>query len=376
MRKSYIIDKQTIESLYLDKHMTLKQTSEHLSITISKLRTLIRNYDIPTRNPLEASKYASHKTNEQHHGWIVVEPELLWSLYWGNEYSMKEIAEIFDCSIYVINNRMIKYEIDKKDMHEIVRKYAFTEEVIERRRKSRINNLKGTVDYKIGKKTNPEEIRRLYWDEKKSMVQIAEMYRISTSGIKAYMKKHGIQVRNHSESSKGNKNCFGRKLSKEHVEQIRQRSIGMHPSEETRKKMALAKKLNPPKNLYKVGHIQPKGIDNPRWIKDRTKLKGSEDSKLSRSEEWKQWKSYILKRDSYTCQLCEDKNQKGRGGKVIFHCHHIFPKSEYPDLVFDVCNGIILCDKCHSSIRHREWEYSDCFLLIAQINDGIYKTKQ
>ena len=33
-------------------------------------------------------------------------------------------------------------------------------------------------------------------------------------------------------------------------------------------------------------------------------------------------------------------------------CHHIYPKSLFPDIAYDIVNGISLCQRCHKPICH------------------------
>lgn len=72
--------------------------------------------------------------------------------------------------------------------------------------------------------------------------------------------------------------------------------------------------------------------------------KGGKTSKerkmLMGRQEYKQWRSNVLERDSWTCQTC------GIRG-VELHSHHIKEWSEYPDLRYDVENGVTLCRPCH-----------------------------
>ena len=66
-----------------------------------------------------------------------------------------------------------------------------------------------------------------------------------------------------------------------------------------------------------------------------------EDVKSIRaSKEYYQWRKAVYERDHYTCQNC------GKvGGKL--NAHHIKPFKRFPELRFDVNNGITLCFECH-----------------------------
>ena len=48
----------------------------------------------------------------------------------------------------------------------------------------------------------------------------------------------------------------------------------------------------------------------------------------------------MFARDGYTCQACEKKG-------IRVEAHHIKEQSNYPELRFDVNNGITLCRDCH-----------------------------
>jgi len=80
-----------------------------------------------------------------------------------------------------------------------------------------------------------------------------------------------------------------------------------------------------------------RGIEHPRYIKDRSKLKAKRPP-----FENKQWTKQVFERDNYTCQFC-----KKRGGKL--QADHIKPYSKFPEIRWDLDNGRTLCIPCHKT---------------------------
>ena len=54
----------------------------------------------------------------------------------------------------------------------------------------------------------------------------------------------------------------------------------------------------------------------------------------------------VLKRDNYTCQVCERKN-------IELHTHHIKPFKYYPADRLKLSNGLTLCKDCHNITNGR-----------------------
>lgn len=102
--------------------------------------------------------------------------------------------------------------------------------------------------------------------------------------------------------------------------------LGKHHSEETKKKMSLARQ----------------GNGNANWKGGLTKLVRG----IRRSPEYYQWRKAVLERDKYICQDCKTT------GEV--DAHHIQSILDKPKLVFDIGNGLTLCEDCHH--RHTFWQ--------------------
>lgn len=93
--------------------------------------------------------------------------------------------------------------------------------------------------------------------------------------------------------------------------------------------------------------------------------------KLKNSFEWKEWRKSVFERDNYTCQLCNARS--GNGKEVFLHPHHIVAKSKNVEKIFDVCNGITLCNKCHRKTYYKEKEFENTFNEIVEkkrVNSG------
>jgi len=117
------------------------------------------------------------------------------------------------------------------------------------------------------------------------------------------------------------------------------------------------------KKCFLKNRVYPIGKDHPRFGKkhsEETKLKmrmnrvdisGSKNPnwrggiqeynyKVRNSDEYKNWRNAIFKRDNYICQGCGQKGCK-------LEVHHIKKFSQHPDLRFDLYNGTTLCHECH-----------------------------
>jgi hypothetical protein len=70
------------------------------------------------------------------------------------------------------------------------------------------------------------------------------------------------------------------------------------------------------------------------------------NEKIRNSSDIQNWRAKVFMRDDYTCVNC-----KSKGGYL--EAHHIKEFSKYPDLRFEVDNGITLCKPCHLKIHSK-----------------------
>ncbi len=92
--------------------------------------------------------------------------------------------------------------------------------------------------------------------------------------------------------------------------------------------------------LEKVGLVIIRGADI--IIKDI-----NIDVKRNRtSKEYREWRTSVFERDNFTCVSCKQKGKK-------LNAHHIKEWANYPDLRFEVDNGITLCESCHKKLHKK-----------------------
>lgn len=91
-------------------------------------------------------------------------------------------------------------------------------------------------------------------------------------------------------------------------------------------------------SLNKIGkpNLSCVGDKNWNWKGGVT----SENRKLRQSIEFKEWRKKVFNRDNYT-----DQKTGTRGAEL--HPHHILNFAEYPELRFDINNGITLSKESH-----------------------------
>lgn len=92
---------------------------------------------------------------------------------------------------------------------------------------------------------------------------------------------------------------------------------------------------------------------HPRWITDRTKVKTYHNKKADIL--YKVWSKSVKCRDKWKCQL----QSSDCCGKL--EAHHIFNWTEYPELRYELSNGITLCHSHHPRGREKEKRFIETY---------------
>jgi hypothetical protein len=136
---------------------------------------------------------------------------------------------------------------------------------------------------------------------------------------------------------------------------------GKHHSEETKRKMSLAKKDKMPKNInlliqkavkFKKGEIvkgailftkeNHSGEKNNLWKGGITPL----NIQLRMSSLYKIWREVVFLRDNFTCKNPDCPYCHNLQG-VLLNAHHIKSFAKFPELRFEISNGITYCKGFH-----------------------------
>lgn len=112
----------------------------------------------------------------------------------------------------------------------------------------------------------------------------------------------------------------------------------------------------------KMSKSAHRGCENHFWKGGITPLRNAIESSLK----YKQWRQEVFIRDNFTCQKC-----KNKGGYL--HSHHkkkfsimldeikqnlpllsLYEGAMIYSPLWDLDNGITLCEKCHKKIHHKK----------------------
>ena len=184
----------------------------------------------------------------------------------------------------------------------------------------------------------------LYVEEGLSCREISTKLGCSSSVVKYWLEKMGIEIRPSSHYH------VGSFRSEETKKKISLTAKGRKHTDESRKKMSKARQ-----GIHR-------GSANPAWKCGRTKL----NTRLRRSKRYREWRQSVLERDGGLCVLC--------GSADSIAVDHIEPwfhlldkykilnavQAEKCEGLWDVDNGRTLCQSCHENTETYLWKAKDC----------------
>lgn len=100
------------------------------------------------------------------------------------------------------------------------------------------------------------------------------------------------------------------------------------------------------KNLKWSNHKNQYGEKNPAWKGGRTK----KVIRMRNNSLYEIWRTMVYERDKYICRRCNDPK------KYNLNAHHIIPVSLRIELMYDLDNGITLCEDCHREVHTKNWK--------------------
>lgn len=102
------------------------------------------------------------------------------------------------------------------------------------------------------------------------------------------------------------------------------------------------------------------GKNHHRYIEDRTQIVGKHDRRFH-DPEYKQWHRCVKNRDGWKCKI----SNSDCSGRV--EAHHILGWKDYPELRYEVNNGITLCHFHHPRKRKDEMRLSPYFMDLIKV---------
>ena len=176
-----------------------------------------------------------------------------------------------------------------------------------------------------------------------------------------------LGIKNFCSSKHSQKYHVGKKRSEKIKKKISDSHLKLKKknSAETRKKISKSNKGR---------RVWNKGIKMPLWIRVKNRkahikwykegnrhpwnYKGGitkENRKERSSLKYKLWRSFVLKRDQWTCRICglTNHSKNSNGKKIRLVADHIMPWSLYKKLRYRMYNGRTLCECCHNKYGYR-----------------------
>lgn len=171
------IDLEEVRRLYWEEGLSIVAVAGRLGVNHKVISRIMRRNNIPGRSHREAQILAE---SSGRYSKLDIDPEEVRRLYWEEELSIQDVAERFGVNRWSISRIMVTHNIPRRLLSEA-----------------------GPLRVKLGKYTksriDPEEVRRLYWEEGLSLFAIAERLGVVFQTIHYIMQRDNIPRRSSSE---------------------------------------------------------------------------------------------------------------------------------------------------------------------------------
>lgn len=275
----------------------------------------------------------------------IIEPELLWSLYWGEGHTLDYISILFGCDSSLVSIKMKQSNIPRRDRFEAHKsKYEMEEELL----------------------------WGLYYGNQYSVDYISKLMNCGCSCVDTAMRKYDIP-RRRGQFNKGNvpwnKDTIG--VMKPNSTSFQ---VGLIPwnkgitGEDSHSwKDGGFEHICPNcGNIFKTERRNAKFCSVECRDKFHNNGLTQINMRIRKSKRYDEWRHSIFERDNWTCQQCGDRC--GYGYDVVLNAHHIIPFAEIMrksnistkldamnyERLWDLDNGVTLCKRCHDILHGKK----------------------
>jgi hypothetical protein len=159
--------------------------------------------------------------------------------------------------------------------------------------------------------------------------------------------RRGLRRKPHSAETKAK--LKARNGSPESVEHFRKKGIERYSNPQERAAQAERRRqyLRLPGTRLKLSEAMIKSWDRRLGVGVRNNRRPQEHLFTF---EYKEWRTAVFTRDRYTCQAC------GKlGSSVRLEAHHLKSWHNYPELRYEISNGVTLCAQpCHKNANREQ----------------------
>jgi hypothetical protein len=246
-----------------------------------------------------------------------------------------------------------KYVVENQTVLEIAKTFGVSK-----------NSIKGKLR-RFGIRKKPFKLGNLIFDDKdwlfhqyitlgKGYTTIANELGVSYTTILDRILFFGWEVRGHKDIDKA-----APRLGKKH------RIQSLLKIKNSRQRIRTLKKCTYCNNIFeRVNSLANRSLNSYCSIKcfrSYLKVNRVTPNNIAFSADYKEWRLKIYKRDQYRCRMPEC-NSTSRD----IAAHHIYPKKKYPEIQFDIQNGITLCKKCHEKTYGKEEQFIELLVRVVQ----------